>query len=750
MNKGMSFGLRGFGAGSAHEAREARLFWSRLMGERTWESEPSSQPLGSIEVYEAENYSGESDEEGELSIETLDEEDADETLPAPRAVLPGDPAPFAPPPPAGSYWPIVTSHRRGREINYQAEDGAFIGANRGRRFLASRSGGSRYHAGIDLFANAGDSVVAITDGRILAFYPFCCGDTKTTNALIVDHGNVVVNYGEVAPDSLTRNGLRVGSTVRAGDVIAHVGVNPKGSSMIHFETYAAGTRRTQRWLLSGTRPPALLNPTPYLLWLLEHGRVPSAQGARGSVRENDPAPSLPPARTVPSLGSGPFPATRDWTRASETERMCHVVNVLVSRYRYPLNGAAGIVGNLYAESGVLPNRVEGSRAATPMRARNFAGVMTDFSAEQIMNRNRSRQEGPRLPGVGLAQWTASARRSGLFQHTFQGGSSGAAILFDMDAQVDYLVSELAARYRAVDRVLRNPSVSLDAASDEVVYNFEVPGAILTTTEPRRKLPRSDQAVIAVFQRRRRHSADALASVRRAPASEDESGEGSAREELGEDWSTGENWPEQVDEEAFKAAVLERQTQNALASGRTRYAPVPESELAVVEGGHRLRREAAQQCRALLSAVRAELAEAQRAGTDSDAARVTQIGIVSSYRDPAYDGRLWHQYYPRYYRETRAQREELVGGPHGDAAVRRLAQYISQRKAAPGFSNHSDGRAVDFTTTEGGVTFGANTSQRVGWRRTWLHRWLVPNAERYGFRPLATEEWHWDFRPTASR
>ena len=48
----------------------------------------------------------------------------------------------------------------------------------------------------------------------------------------------------------------------------------------------------------------------------------------------------------------------------------------------------------------------------------------------------------------------------------------------------------------------------------------------------------------------------------------------------------------------------------------------------------------------------------------------------------------------------------------------------------------------------GVTFGANTSQRAGWRRTWLHRWLVPNAERYGFRPLATEEWHWDYRASS--
>jgi hypothetical protein len=414
--------------------------------------------------------------------------------------------------------------------------------------------------------------------------------------------------------------------------------------------------------------------------------------------------------------------------------MRYVVNCLVSRYGYPLNGAAGIVGNLYAESGVLPNRVEGSRSATPMRARNFAGVVTDFTAEQIMNRNRSRQEGPRLPGVGLAQWTSSERRAGLFRHTYQNQTLGAAILFDLDAQVDYLVSELGARYRGVDRILRNSSVTVDAASDEVVYNFEVPGALLTATEPRRKRPRTDQAVIEVFQERRRHSARALAAARASSTSEG--------------WAMEAIWSEELDEEQFKQAVLDRQIRNAIAGGRTRYAPVPDSELAVVEGGHRLRTEAAERCRALLSAARAALAEAQRAGTDADAARVTQIGIVSSYRDPAYDGRIWHQLFPKYYRETRAHREQLVGGPHGDAAVQYLARYISGRKAAPGFSNHSDGRAVDLTTTEGGVVFGPNTSQRAGWRRTWLHRWLVPNAERYGFNPLATEEWHWDYRTGA--
>ena len=45
-------------------------------------------------------------------------------------------------------------------------------------------------------------------------------------------------------------------------------------------------------------------------------------------------------------------------------------------------------------------------------------------------------------------------------------------------------------------------MSVDDASDEVVYNFEVPGSILAGGA---KLPRTDPRVQATFQQRRNHS-----------------------------------------------------------------------------------------------------------------------------------------------------------------------------------------------------------------------------------------------------
>lgn len=219
-----------------------------------------------------------------------------------------------------------------------------------------------------------------------------------------------------------------------------------------------------------------------------------------------------PAPAAPALA--PAGAT-DWTRVPENERMAYVVRLLTERYRFPLHGAAGLVGNLLEESGVLPNRIEGSRAATPMRAQDFSGVERDFTPEEIMNRNFGARQGPRLPGVGLAQWTSAGRRAGLFRHRFNDRVLGSQVLFDMDAQVDYLVAELASGYAGVNTVLRREGVTLEAASDEVVYNFETPASVLSTDTPRRKLPREHPSVQAVFARRRAASRRALQAFQAA-------------------------------------------------------------------------------------------------------------------------------------------------------------------------------------------------------------------------------------------
>lgn len=196
----------------------------------------------------------------------------------------------------------------------------------------------------------------------------------------------------------------------------------------------------------------------------------------------------------------------DWSTVPAAEREAYVVDRLHTQYGFSIEAAAGIVGNLRAESGVLPSRIEGSAAATPMRARNFAGGTTDFTAEDIMNRSSSAGVGPRMPGIGLAQWTSSGRRSGLFQ------TYGADVLFDMNAQIDYLVGEIRAN-ASLNTALTAAGVTLNDAADEVVYNFEIPGSILDGSG--NKLPRTDPAVQAVFGVRRANAQRALAAYQAA-------------------------------------------------------------------------------------------------------------------------------------------------------------------------------------------------------------------------------------------
>lgn len=208
--------------------------------------------------------------------------------------------PFAPEPPPGSNWPVRTTHPPGSEISHVAENGGLAGGRQARAFGASRPG--RRHCAIDLFGNAGDPVIARQDGQIVNFHPFRGPNAK---ALIVAHEGVVIDSGGVASDAHTRLGR-----VTGGQHIAFIGRNPNGSSMLHFETYASGTRDGHKWLAGSNPPPALLEPTRDLLALRK---------MMGAGRPTPSVPTTPPAKTPPSGGTVPASAApRECSVPAET------------------------------------------------------------------------------------------------------------------------------------------------------------------------------------------------------------------------------------------------------------------------------------------------------------------------------------------------------------------------------------------------------------------------------------------------
>lgn len=195
---------------------------------------------------------------------------------------------------------------------------------------------------------------------------------------------------------------------------------------------------------------------------------------------------------------------------------------------------------------------------------------------------------------------------------------------------------------------------------------------------------------------------------------------------------------------FKQAVFDMQVANKRAKGKTFYPAVPASELMKVEGRFRMRTEAAQSCKRMLGVARSDLETAKQGGGGA-ASGVTSIAIHSAYRDYDEDTKAWEKSYKKHYAKTKSQREACMGGGHGHAALLLLVARMQKFKAAPGFSNHSNGTAVDFQTEEGGVLYEANSDQRESWRETWLYIWLAKNAVDYRFKQLVTEEWHWDYK-----
>ena len=102
---------------------------------------------------------------------------------------------------------------------------------------------------MDIFCVEGDVVLAIADGTIVNFYPFYEG----TNALLVAHDGVVVNYGEVAPSAQEKFGWNLKQkkalSIKAGQPFAEVG----RLNTIYFETYKPAARQNERWMKGGTR-----------------------------------------------------------------------------------------------------------------------------------------------------------------------------------------------------------------------------------------------------------------------------------------------------------------------------------------------------------------------------------------------------------------------------------------------------------------------------------------------------------------
>jgi hypothetical protein len=170
--------------------------------------------------------------------------------------------------------------------------------------------------------------------------------------------------------------------------------------------------------------------------------------------------------------------------------------------------------------------------------------------------------------------------------------------------------------------------------------------------------------------------------------------------------------------------------------------LPDTALAEVVPGQRARKDAAAKAREMLAAARAALAAEGLTGT-------VRIGVLSGYRSADHQFAIWQGKttngaggFPHYYAKTKKTRQSSkFGGEHSDKAAAYLAEYMAKCVAAPGFSNHQDGLALDLGTRKGE---GRLIKLYGG---SWFHNWMTANASTYQFNPLPSEAWHWTYRPT---
>ena len=136
-------------------------------------------------------------------------------------------------------------------------------------------------------------------------------------------------------------------------------------------------------------------------------------------------------------------------------------------------GVAGLMGNLQAESGLYPDRVQGDIPYSSYSQEYTSKVDSGEISEYDFVHN-----GPGGGGYGLAQWTFYTRKQALYDMY---KNEGYPSIGDVNLACAYLLYELKTSYTDVYSALVNAK-TIRAASDKVLHDFENPADQSTAVE----------------------------------------------------------------------------------------------------------------------------------------------------------------------------------------------------------------------------------------------------------------------------
>ena len=124
-------------------------------------------------------------------------------------------------------------------------------------------------------------------------------------------------------------------------------------------------------------------------------------------------------------------------------------------------GAAGLMGNLYAESGLIPANLQN----TYEKKLGYTDAAYTAAVDSGAYDNFAKDSA----GYGLAQWTYHTRKANLHKFAKDAGKS----IGDLEMQLGFLMQELSTSYKTVLATLKT-ATSVRAASDAVLLQFERP------------------------------------------------------------------------------------------------------------------------------------------------------------------------------------------------------------------------------------------------------------------------------------
>ena len=124
-------------------------------------------------------------------------------------------------------------------------------------------------------------------------------------------------------------------------------------------------------------------------------------------------------------------------------------------------GAAGLMGNLFAESGLSPKNLQNTYEKKLGFTDDSYTAAVDSGSYQNFVRDSA--------GYGLAQWTFWSRKQNMLDFARAAGKS----IGDLEMQLDFLFKELSGSYKQVLSTLKT-ATTVRVASDSVLLNFERP------------------------------------------------------------------------------------------------------------------------------------------------------------------------------------------------------------------------------------------------------------------------------------